>query len=387
MLSTSDEKALYDEVMKWRKPYTELRKSVLALSDEGKTEEASQALLQKLEPIYLSYSGAIRTVVDFNKKEGDRAGLSVQSTVGAARNGIIVGFLIVLFSAIGIAYLIIHNSSKILDKVASQVTRGASEVTSAAEQVTKSSQSVAQGASEQAASIEETSAALEEIAGMVRKNTENAGQAKEIARKTTIATDAGLSDMKLMTTAMDEINASSANIAKVVKTIDEIAFQTNILALNAAVEAARAGEAGAGFAVVADEVRSLAQRCAQSARETAAMIEDSVSKSKNGVEISHKVATGLEEIAGMIRKVDGLVQDIATASQEQNQGIAQVNTAVAQMDSVTQTNAAGAEESASAAEQMNAQAVALGNMIHELHVLAGAKPGAGHSGSAALLES
>jgi len=371
---TDKEKALFAEVMKWRAPYTNTRRAVLALSNEGKTAEAEKGLINDVEPLFLNYSGAIGTIVTYNRDEGDRAGTDIQDTVSASRVGILIGALVVALGCAVIGFLIVANASKTLARVAEQVTRGASEVTSAAEQVTKGSQAVAQGASEQAASIEETSAALEEIAGMVRKNTEHASEANNLAQKTSQATDAGLQDMEQMTSAMDAINAASANIAKVVKTIDEIAFQTNILALNAAVEAARAGEAGAGFAVVADEVRSLAQRCAQSARETATMIEDSVAKSKHGVEISHKVAEGIGSIAGMVKKVDALVQEIATASQEQNQGISQVNTAVAQMDSVTQTNAAGAEESASAAEQLNAQAVALTGMIKELHVLAGTNP-------------
>lgn len=367
------EKALYDEMMKWRKPYTEIRKTILELSNQGKTTEASQALIENLEPVYEKYALAIKTIVDFNKSEGDRASKSIQDTVTESRRGIMIGVIVVLTIILVTAYIIVHNTSKVLRGLAHQVNEGANQVTSAAEQVTKSSQMVAQGASQQAASIEEISASLEEISGMTRRNTDNATQAKDTARQTSQAADVGLADMERMTKAMDEIKASSDNIAKIVKTIDEIAFQTNILALNAAVEAARAGEAGMGFAVVAEEVRSLAQRCAESARETAAMIEDSVGKSHHGVEISNKVAHGLGEIAGLVRKVDSLIGDIATASAEQNQGIVQVNSAVAQMDSVTQSNAAGAEESASAAEELNAQALALSNMIVELHMLAGTK--------------
>ena len=172
--------------------------------------------------------------------------------------------------------------------------------------------------------------------------------------------------MQWMVSAMDDIKRSSDDIAKIIKTIDEIAFQTNILALNAAVEAARAGEAGMGFAVVADEVRSLAQRCAQAAKETAGKIEDAVLKSAKGAEISAKVAKSLEEIVGKARQVDEMAGEVAAASQEQSQGIAQVNTAVTQMDKVTQSNAASAEESASAAEEMTAQAEALKDAVAEL---------------------
>jgi methyl-accepting chemotaxis protein len=170
---------------------------------------------------------------------------------------------------------------------------------------------------------------------------------------------------------MDAIKASSYDIAKIIKTIDEIAFQTNILALNAAVEAARAGEAGAGFAVVADEVRNLAQRSAQSAKETATKIEEAITKSEYGVKISEKVAQSLHAIAEKTRKVDSIVAEIATASNEQNQGVHQVNLAIGQMDKVTQSNASSAEETASAAEELNAQALSLKDAVVELSKLVG----------------
>jgi len=175
--------------------------------------------------------------------------------------------------------------------------------------------------------------------------------------------------MKEMVNAMGAIKASGDNIAKIIKTIDEIAFQTNILALNAAVEAARAGEAGAGFAVVADEVRSLAQRSAQASKETSDKIEDSIRKSEEGVRISAKVAGRLDEILVKTGKVDQLVEEIATASNEQSIGIGQVNTAVSQMDQATQSNAAHAEETASTAEELNAQAAMLKRTVEQLQRL------------------
>jgi uncharacterized phage infection (PIP) family protein YhgE len=168
-------------------------------------------------------------------------------------------------------------------------------------------------------------------------------------------------------------------VSKIIKTIDEIAFQTNILALNAAVEAARAGEAGMGFAVVADEVRNLAQRCAQAAKETAAKIEDSVQKSIHGVEISAKVGRSLEEIVSKARQIDEMAAEVATASKEQNQGIGQVNTAVSQMDKITQSNAANAEESASAAEELNAQAEGLKDAVQNLLQIVGGLQASGQT--------
>jgi methyl-accepting chemotaxis protein len=169
---------------------------------------------------------------------------------------------------------------------------------------------------------------------------------------------------------MDAIKASSDNIAKIIKTIDEIAFQTNILALNAAVEAARAGEAGMGFAVVAEEVRSLAQRSATAAHETADRIEDSIQKSANGVALSRKVAHGFEQIVGRVRDVDTIIAEIATSSTEQASGVAQVLTAITQMDQITQAAAANAEETAAASEELSAQAVSLDAIVGSLRKLA-----------------
>jgi hypothetical protein len=185
-------------------------------------------------------------------------------------------------------------------------------------------------------------------------------------RQARAAADAGTADMQAMAAAMNDIKVSGDDIAKIIKTIDEIAFQTNILALNAAVEAARAGEAGMGFAVVADEVRNLAQRAAQSAKETASKIDNAVTKTALGVQISEKVSKSLLEILGKVRQVDELAAEVASASKEQSQGIEQVNTAVAQMDKVTQSNAANAEESASASEELNAQAESLKDAVASL---------------------
>jgi len=233
-------------------------------------------------------------------------------------------------------------------------------------QVSQNSSTLADGSSQQAASLEETSASLEEISSMAKRNAENAKRANELTRQTRTAVDAGTTEVQAMNLAMDAIKASSDGIAKIIKTIDEIAFQTNILALNAAVEAARAGEAGAGFAVVAEEVRALAQRSATAAKETAAKIDDSVAKSRHGAEVCAKVATGLSEIATKSRQVDELVGSIATASSEQTEGIAQVNAAVSQMDKVVQSSAARAEEGAAVAQELSAQSVMLQQAVEDL---------------------
>jgi hypothetical protein len=275
-----------------------------------------------------------------------------------------------MLAAALLGYLAIHHLVGVpVKRLAATLAAGADQTAAGAGQVSSASQSLAAGSSEQAASLEETSASLEEIAGMTRRNAENATQAKALTGETRAAADTGAADMEEMKRAMDAIKGSSDDISKIIKTIDEIAFQTNILALNAAVEAARAGEAGLGFAVVAEEVRQLAQRSAESAKETAGKIEDSVKRSERGVKICGKVAQSLGEIVGKAHQVDTLVAEIAQASKDQTQGIQQVNTAVSQMDRITQANAAGAEESAAAAAELNAQASVLQTSAAELLAL------------------
>jgi methyl-accepting chemotaxis protein len=172
--------------------------------------------------------------------------------------------------------------------------------------------------------------------------------------------------MKAMKDSVEKIRHSSDDVAKIVRTIEEIAFQTNLLALNAAVEAARAGETGLGFAVVAEEVRNLARRSAEAAKETASQIENSLAHTTQGVELTNKVATSFQEIVARIAEVDKLVAEVATSSDEQKIGLEQLNTAVGQMDQLTQANAAGAEETATAAERLNAQAHSLEDYFRDL---------------------
>jgi methyl-accepting chemotaxis protein len=206
---------------------------------------------------------------------------------------------------------------------------------------------------------------------MTRGNADNAKQADSLMLETTRVVQAANQSMGELTVSMKEVSTASEETAKIIKTIDEIAFQTNLLALNAAVEAARAGEAGAGFAVVADEVRNLAMRAAEAAKNTANLIEGTVSKVKEGSELVGKTATAFGEVAESTHKVKELVGEIAAASMEQAQGVDQINKAVTEMNGVTQQVAANAEESASSSEELNAQAEQMKGYVEELTAIVG----------------
>jgi len=309
--------------------------------------------------------------VQSQTEELGQALASIESSTSMLRNATLGAGAIVLVLCGVVLVMVTRSIVRPIQGIADGLSAGAEQTASAAGQVSAASQSLAEGASEQAASLEETSSSLEEMSSMTKRNTENAVKVNELAREARAAADTGAADMQAMASAMAAIKTSGDDIAKIIKTIDEISFQTNILALNAAVEAARAGEAGMGFAVVADEVRNLAQRAAQSAKETSAKIENAVTATSQGAQISEKVSQSLKAILHKVRQVDELAAEVASASKEQSQGIGQVNTAVAQMDKVTQSNAANAEESASASEELNAQAECLKDAVGELLRLVG----------------
>jgi len=315
---------------------------------------------------------AIQDLVDLNKTQGEAY---VVSAVEAGASARFWSLAILLFSIVSgglLAFLIVRGINKVLTQAVTELSEGAEQVSSASGQVSGSSQSLAQGASEQAASLEETSASSAEMAAMTRKNAENSQQAAQFMTAVSQRVVEANSTLGGMITSMQEIGASSGKISKIIKVIDEIAFQTNILALNAAVEAARAGEAGMGFAVVADEVRNLAQRSAQAAKDTAALIEDSILKSSEGSTKLGAVAASIHAITEGANKVKTLVDEVDASSKEQAQGIEQISKAVAQMDEVTQRTAANAEESASASEELNAQSQALMAVVEQLQGLVGA---------------
>jgi methyl-accepting chemotaxis protein len=256
-----------------------------------------------------------------------------------------------------------------LKTISTDLMVSAREVAASAGQSSTSAQSLSQGATEQAASLEETSASMEEMASMTRKNAESSQTAAHLMVDVDARVQESNRALGDMVTSMASIQESSLRVAKIIRTIDEIAFQTNILALNAAVEAARAGEAGMGFAVVADEVRNLAQRSAQAARDTASLIEESIEKAQSGNAKVGQVAASISAITESVTQVKGLVEEVSVASRQQSQGLDQVSQAIAQMETVTQTTAATAEESAASGEELNAQAEVSMSIVGRLDLL------------------
>ncbi len=285
--------------------------------------------------------------------------------------GIALISLALLFLICIVLMLVLKTVTQPLVRGAGGLKEAADQVTSAAHEISSSSQSLAESSSEQAASVEETGASLEDVASMARHNADNANSANTLTLEMDRMTASGKEVMGRMNAAVNEIKKSSDDTAKIIKVIEEIAFQTNLLALNAAVEAARAGEAGAGFAVVADEVRNLAKRSADSAAETSRLIEDSVKKAGQGVDLAAEVDAVLGKVVGHVAKVKGLVAEIAAASGEQSEGLGRITNAIGEIERATQGNAATAEECAAASEELNAQAEMMREMTAEINQVVG----------------
>jgi len=239
------------------------------------------------------------------------------------------------------------------------------QVSAGSAQVSFGAQSLAQGATEQASSVQELSASIADISQRVKDNATDAEKAKVLTGETEAIMQDSVSDMNLARQAMDEISATSKNIGKVIKTIDDIAFQTNILALNAAVEAARAGAAGKGFAVVADEVRNLSQKSAEAAKNTTSLIESSIEAVEKGSQLVSKTSTGFVMVAEKTSQVVDLVNDISIKAQEQASAISQISIGIEQVSSVVQMNSATSEESAAASEELSSQAEVLKSLVDQ----------------------
>ena len=350
--------------------WTPLMVDLARLCAEQKFDTDMKNVLERMAD---SANIVVKSAADLSQVEKEVFAASVQEgAVQVSRSRWIAIVLIGLCLGVGCGVVfIVRQISSALQRLATQMDDSGNQVASASNEVAASSQALAQGASEQAASLEETSASTEEINSMARKNTENARSAAEVVTQSGQNFVAANQSLDQMVVAMGDINTQSGKISKIIKVIDEIAFQTNILALNAAVEAARAGEAGMGFAVVADEVRNLAQRCAQAAKDTAELIEESIAKSADGKAKVDQMATVIHAISEQAAQVKTMVDEVTVGSQEQARGIEQIAKAVIQMEQVTQKTAASAEESASAGEQLSAQAQTMHAVVAELQQMVG----------------
>jgi methyl-accepting chemotaxis protein/methyl-accepting chemotaxis protein-1 (serine sensor receptor) len=351
-------------VNEWRTFY----EKYLTLTWQHHFVDAHDIMLQKLYPLMEGLNKAADQLLEQQTEQLKRDGLAAQDRVSQSRA---VAFLLIGLCLVagGGVYWTVRGVNGLLRQFAGEMTAVTVQVAAGASQVSASAQALAQGASQQAASLDDTSSSSEEITSMARNSAERsraaAGKMDEAAQRVEEANRS----LQQMMASMDAINTSSDKISKIIKVIDEVAFQTNILALNAAVEAARAGEAGLGFAVVAEEVRNLARRCTQAAGETAGLIEESIAMSHGGRGKFDEVAQAIQSITASSVQAKTLVDGVNTSSQEQMRGVGRVTQAILEMEAVTRTTAASAEESAAAAEGLRAQSQVLKNIVERLAAL------------------
>ncbi len=356
----------WDEIKPERGPGFEFYDAIYKQARQNSNGEAYRILINECNPTRIVETQLIDEIAVENDRALDEAIANAKTDYTRALWILFVGGALGLAVGIAASVIAVSRINKQLAHTIADLSNRSNDVDRIATQLAAGSDLLSQGATAQAASLEETSSALEEMASMTRQNADNATQTSNTMNETLKLVSEGSATVATVTEAMSEISDSAEEISNIIKTIEEIAFQTNLLALNAAVEAARAGEAGKGFAVVADEVRNLAQRSAQAAKDTSELIHGTVERIRNGSQNVEHLAVGFKDIENASQNVGHLVNEISTATNEQAQGVDQVNTAVAQMDKVTQTNAATAEESASAASDLSEQSSNLNALIRNL---------------------
>lgn len=358
-----------------QRDYSKLASQFQEMTQMCTAQKCNEALImhtQKTLPLIGQMSKAAARLNEMQRRSLAQAG--IMASAESFQSFWISVSLIGLSIAIGIViFFVLGKVNYRMRSFAGRLAETARQMSSTAEEVSGSSAELADGAFKQAASLEETSATTEELATMTKRNAENTRSAFELVLTGDQRVEQANRTLKEMETSMKSINGSSDKISKIIKVIEEIAFQTNILALNAAVEAARAGEAGLGFAVVAEEVRNLAQRCSQAAKDTADLIEESIVRSNEGSSNLDHVAAAITGITEATKKIKTLVDEVNMASQEQAKGIEHVSQSVNQMSHVTQQSANNAEKSAVAGKQMASQADVMNSMVLELRGMVGSE--------------
>jgi methyl-accepting chemotaxis protein/methyl-accepting chemotaxis protein-1 (serine sensor receptor) len=369
LLATAAEKALFDRMNTNLDAWASGTEKVNGMS-LGNPAAAAVYAQQYTRQYAQAYDKAKIEMLELQRQQMRAAGVRMQSYRSWAAWAAMAGGLVALIVG-SLVLTVIRRLDGSLRAVIRELSAGAREMGLATAQINSASQSVARITSEQAAGLEETAASAEEISAISRQNAANAATATSVVAAVNGRAREGDEAIRALTVSMDEIGASSERISKILRVIDEIAFQTNILALNAAVEAARAGESGLGFAVVADEVRNLAHRSAQAAKDTAALVEDSLAKSHGGRKCVGQVTVVFREISGSAEELRTLIENVDTGSKEQARGIAQVAGAVSKMDETLQATAASAQESAAAVVEMSSQAEAVEHVVAQLTTIVG----------------
>jgi methyl-accepting chemotaxis protein len=372
MMTADSEKAAFDRLETNIATWLSITEKVNAMTLAGNPAEGARTSQQSTRPYAQASDKAKTELLDLQRESLRASSLKMQSyrawafwlsVAGGALAVIVAGFVL----------LVIHRLDSNLRGVIRELTMGAQRMEGASTQISVASQSVARIASQQAASLEETASSAEEISSISQQNADSATAAASVVAEVDGRAREGNTAIQALTSSMEEIGTSSERISKILRVIDEIAFQTNILALNAAVEAARAGESGLGFAVVADEVRNLAHRCAQAAKDTAALVEDSLVKSGGGRERVQQVTAVFQQISGSTGKLKALIDNVNAGSKEQARGMTQIASAVSQMDRALQATAASAQESAAATAEMSSHSSIVGQVAERLNDMVGAQ--------------
>ena len=364
----------YNEVQEALRIFREKSDKVIDLAQKAHAAgqmDAAQAISRLCTELDLPSSrAALATAVealrDLLARESASAADQSQATAATLIVTSLAVTIIVLVLGLSVGIILSRSITSVTQSISKALLTNSEYVSSSSKELAAGSQALAAGSSQQAASVEQISASLEEISSMVKQNADNATQAKRLTETAGDAVDATSKSMQRSLEASEAIAKASNETSKIIKTIDEIAFQTNLLSLNAAVEAARAGEAGAGFAVVADEVRGLSMRSAEASKRTAELIEQTIEKVREGIDIFNETGKSIDDVVHQTHKIQQLIEEIAAASDEQSKGIEQINRGVSEMEKVIQQNAANSEESAASTEELYGQATEMTDNVYTL---------------------